>query len=608
MYQTFTDFRRLLSGDDQYVSPTFQRSSRWNKGHYATLFASIREIAANVTRSRADGQLVLGQDFKRPFTTFLIQKTAGCGSLEIGDGQQRFTWASVSLAALFKTAKDLEKSLTFVSNSTDADKLNALCLRIFSTNPLRPISYLTIHEAQSKAPAPRLRLSKFDAVAYDNVLKTGGKPLLSANNLIYETFAFSVESFAKEINGMSFADQVDYLERLELAFLEGYMLPVFWYGIHEDMLRDYIAQNGGGVPLTEAELVKGQLLHPFSSDDRDTYAEAWSFLEDDWAKTACNKNRGPFDRASDALYYVICFICASSEGILKNSPQGVFSAYKKKLTSEKINKEMFQSIKRGTELYRFLVEGVSTKVPSSRRRLRLRDTYSRVGIAAKFTPIMSVLVSLDQHVVSDKILEECLVVIEAYAIRKALSDNPLVNLHETLLPKISKTTTAAQLLSVLGSTMETDASLRSSLKNRIFKRNEHLLLVSIFIDIENSRRALAHNTPIPLRSLMGKKTAAITLSLEHVMPQTPSPWIRSNKYDALVGNLGNFLVLPVGVNTKLSNKSFAEKKKLIMSPIYTSQLFSTAVRAVSTNNVWDKNVIAANNTYMLGLILEQYKV
>ena len=80
------------------------------------------------------------------------------------------------------------------------------------------------------------------------------------------------------------------------------------------------------------------------------------------------------------------------------------------------------------------------------------------------------------------------------------------------------------------------------------------------------------------------------ISIEHIYPEIPSHKWQPIKNE-LVKNIGNLVLLDKGINSDIGNKTFEEKKEIILSQ---SQLIST--KEVFTSEKWTEQIILERNT------------
>ena len=79
------------------------------------------------------------------------------------------------------------------------------------------------------------------------------------------------------------------------------------------------------------------------------------------------------------------------------------------------------------------------------------------------------------------------------------------------------------------------------------------------------------------------------MSIEHIYPETPSRKWQPIKNE-LVKNIGNLVLLDKGINSDIGNKTYEEKRGIILSQ---SQLIST--KEVFTSEEWTEQIILERN-------------
>ena len=111
--------------------------------------------------------------------------------------------------------------------------------------------------------------------------------------------------------------------------------------------------------------------------------------------------------------------------------------------------------------------------------------------------------------------------------------------------------------------------LRSKLISKIPSRDEFLATFPslIYTDEISKEKALVRYTLIGLYPLSASVTPDFDqMTIEHLRPQAEIA--RGTVSADLIGQIGNLVLVPKGLNGKLASKPFGEKKKLLLASGY----------------------------------------
>lgn len=533
--------RSVLEGRKQYVVPLYQRRYSWEHKNHRQLWDDIlmltehREAVPHGTHFT--GSLVLSVDVASPgATTFLVV-----------DGQQRLTTLTVMLAALRDHwAEEDEAEL--------AEEIGQ--------------EYLTNRYVRAAEQRLKVVPTKADQELYASLLN--GAHSDDPTSLLddaYRYFRGRIREAAAE--GTS-------LESLRDAVLDGLIFVSIVARGDDNVYRIFESLNNTGVRLSQADLVRNLVFMNLGDAGEPVYQQHWlpmqAGLSDEdltnlfWFDLVWEDHLIPFTSTYEEQKRRIADM--STEQIIDFVE---VIARRARSLKRMRQPQLEDSSEVQFHLYRLREWGASVTDPLVLRVLDLRE--SQACSSAEAAAALGVL--------------------ESYLVRRFLVHPRGQGLNRILAEAAGKLSgeeppadALRRMLSEGRKYFATDAEVREAVLNRPF-----------FTEGAARIRRLVLTWLIQLAA--GKEHADLgTMSIEHVMPQTDTPsWVEmlaktlpegadvTETYGALVHTLGNLTFS--GYNSELSNKPFAEKRKLLAGSALTEN------HRIASNERWGYDEIRA---------------
>lgn len=243
-------FSGLISGDNVYQVPLFQRDYSWGEEHWDDLWLDINNAIEESTKHYM-GALVL------------MKKESKC--FEIIDGQQRLTTLSILALSCIRIINELISSdIDAENNKERKDILSKKYIGFKSASSLKFTNKLILNNENN--PIYGSYLIQFDEINNLRKLSLSNKKLFGAYNFFYE-------KIKKEIYVQnSTAEIIDFLEYVgdNLTFIEISVI---------DELNAYLVfetLNDRGLDLSVTDLLKNYLFSKVTESDHEHLKNKWN--------------------------------------------------------------------------------------------------------------------------------------------------------------------------------------------------------------------------------------------------------------------------------------------------------------------------------------------
>lgn len=503
----------------QFVIPVYQRNYTWKSDDQVKQYLN-------------DLENILNGNYRNHFLGIIIylEKSLDFSAREFSviDGQQRLTTTFLMIYAVKK----------ILENSGDLEKVKQLEGQ-FLTNPY----------------------------SADNI-KYKLKPLVSDDNVyrcIVENRMDEIEdAFSNVLKNYNYI-----MSRIQKWTEDGYdanqilmamdRLYVVCVPISEEDNAQKIFEsiNATGSKLTAADLIRNFLLMDLGSDiQEEYYAKYWKKLEDNVSQ----------DSKALEMFFRMFLAIKTYTLVPKNS---VYREFMNWVETNRLEiKELFEELLEYSKIYNFLYESNIDNV-NEKLRVALVD-FRRNNSDLPMSIIMEFCRLYRQEKISEDVLGSLIDAINAYLLRRSICDMNSQNISK-LFPAILKKiiekcngnyTNILSLLnqemvgntaSTSGSYMPTDKQMYEMLHlANVYKRPA----LRIILD-----RLELDNNPAPIN--LSK------LSIEHLMPQTPSEeWLEEldtdmETYQDNVHRLGNLTLATKPDNSKMGNATWDYKNAVI---------------------------------------------
>lgn len=551
----------MLSGDligrnkAVFRIPVYQRNYNWTKENCGRLLDDIKAILDNKVKKHFLGSIV-----------FIVPKDGGCvfSDYTIIDGQQRVTTIMLLLKALADISQEEVPSLAKEINE------EYLCNR-------------NLEESQDDLKI-KLKPINSDSEQFEFLLANKFEDMNIDGN-IYINYNYCKGKLKKwiELDGVNprrIFEALFQLEIVAIRLVEG----------EDDPQIIFESINSTGLELFTSDLIRNFLLMN-AKNQKELYKNYWLSIED-------NLRFGK-DYTNLDLFFKHYIVCKRGAKTLSRNLYREFVAFftENKYTNEKILKELSNY----SEVFRAFITEKSNKY-SENIKLPLR-TLRLLKQTTSYPFLLHVFNDYEQKVITEETLVNILNFLVSYLLRRmvcGVPSNSLSGLFTSLYSQVFKVEKNKQkyyesINKYLASISTKDKTptgevFEEQLKNTNLYANLALCKF-ILMDIENgaSKEILYMDT----------------LQIEHLMPQTLNEnWanISEEEHERFLHTLGNLTV--TGYNSELSNKSFAEKKQIIIENSKANILNKDVIN----QDKWDVDTIKARAKRLSKIITERYAI
>jgi len=574
----------------QLTVPLFQRPYVWSKDtQWSPLWQDIVRLIEVLEQHNQDATHFLGAIVIQQVPT----KLGDLPTWNVIDGQQRLTTIQLLLNAL---RGELDRRgfvqlagqiLPLVENPPDYLVNDNDRFKLWPTNRDRDgfVSVMAASPPVDHNVIPPTRLSeahRFFTEAITNWLDGGESPERRARSLV-----------------------ATLQDRLEIASIR--------LDSNEDAQAIFETLNARGTPLSAADLIKNFVFQNYSGSSADAekaYHEYWAEFETPWWEKEIATGRVKNSRASLFLWQWLIARTLSDFPLRE-----VFTQFKHYVnTVAKDMAVLLPQIKAGAERYRSIIEGSSR--PNG--ELSRQELFSyRIGTLDSeiARPLLIWLDEPEQDDMPREIKDEVLAILESWFVRRALVKAPaqgtnrlLVDLlqHLSKQPLADIAQATRQYLidnhTVIGFWPGDDEVRQVLESNPAFTRYVRARLRMILEALEDEMRGYPDGHKLAMSPVVrGKGT------VEHIMPQN---WQRHwpKRLDAqqeelrnlAVQQLGNLTLVTQKLNSKVSNSSWANKKKYFLKH---DDLLLTKDAISEAPDGWDEAAIGNRTSRMIDQIL-----
>lgn len=505
----------------QFVIPVYQRNYTWS---------AEREVKQYLN----DLNRVLKQEYKNHFMGILIylEKSIDFSTRELSviDGQQRLTTTFLTIYAIRKMFK----------NSGELDRVQQLDGQ-YLTNPY--------HKDKIKYKLKPL-------VADDDVYRCIVEDRLDDNenqqSLIYKNYIY-IKSYLEGLvaNGYSANDILLALDKLYVV-----CVPI---SEEDNAQKIFESINATGVKLTAADLIRNFLLMNLDSDTQDKlYSRYWRKIEENIS----------IDSKDLEMFFRMYLAIKTYTLVPKN---GVYRSFVDWMENKKIAIDV---------LFKELLDYAKIYNAINNSPIVLLDEALRVPIAdfRKIKSDLPISIIIEFYrlynigSIKADVLGQLIQAINAYLIRRNICDMDSQNISKlfpTILRRVMEKCDGdySDIVAVLnqemvgnnagtsGSYMPTDTQMHDALFNANVYGRPTLRIVLDRLELSDNP------APVDLT----------TLSIEHLMPQTPTEeWLEElgvdeESYMANLHRLGNLTLAAKPDNSKMSNRLWDYKNEVLKS-------------------------------------------
>lgn len=626
----------------QYFIPPYQRTITWPKPQWEALLADILNLV------KEPGKTHLLQMFQ-------LQGTVASNKFAIGDGQQRFVHTSLILIAISYALEDFINSEKLKFTADEKAMLGATSRRILPAPESYEQGMLSLIRDGKREP--RLVVAPTNRKAYNALIMKEVSKLPTAIKekcIVQHAFEFYCTELKKYLSsGESAAWSINNKANELIAIMDNRLVfGVAYFDSSEEMQASYETTNSRSVPLTESELIKNHIFKhfdPLESQER-LVDEYWNYFDSNYWINKDLGDRELYEKVADRtvnredklnLLFHYHLISAVRQNVKKGDQDEnkIFNEFKRfyeektntfhhglpldKLSKDSRNElsnyyeKVLAQLKNEAVLYHGLEKGTLTQ--NNPFEIRAKIFHQRVIRACKMPLAYSILFTIMDKNISTEEMDQFLSLVESFAIRKSLSKERLdpESLLKMSLPYVSDSDISLKKMrddlmkndTKFGS-FEGNESIIHYQRGKEWKSSEHSLAMLLIADYENAENHIA--------SGLSPSIPYTGYNLEHFMPQNPVnalvTWpikdedTHPGERNQITFNLGNFALLPPGINTQLGNRSYQEKKNILRDKEnQNNSLGMLSLDYIKNSSKWDRKEIDTNRKNILDAVLKKYE-
>lgn len=520
----------LLTGEDQYLIPVFQRRYSWKEKHWEALWNDLSELLYSP----------LGEDehFIGAFVCMSGNNSPGDRpQYLVIDGQQRLITISLILCAIRDVAEDLEIPEDSKLSEKEIDELAKLP-----------------DEIQEKHLVDRYRT---DVNKYRIISRTEDRDALFAllerevlDEDIKESEIYGSYSYFSDRLRESVDEQGAYsIKKLQQILMQQLPLAMITTSVNENPYTIFETLNERGLTLEESDLIRNSVFMQLDLEDQDRFNEKyWLPFERKFAST------DRYDKESLTRFYRI-YLMKEGDYVKKN---GVYDAFRKRIDEDP--RELAKTLDYYSDLY-LEIKRPQTAEPAWLQCALGRKQYLDIGTADSL--ILNLLDRWKSGTLSATDLKRIFRGLESFAIRRSIcgdSTRGYYQIFPSSIKSIDEDAVVRSLFSYLhGRGWPNDETFKLNFVtfNLYSRESDKCRLI-----LETLQRDYGHKEPVDLESVQ----------IEHVMPQEigedkhGEAWKSilgenwENIHDEWLHTPGNLTL--TGYNPELSNKKFEDKQAL----------------------------------------------
>ena len=542
-----THLGKILEGNNQFVVPLFQRPYTWDESRWKVLWTDLVELCEEETDSSHAKPHFMGSLVTVPTRSV----PEGVSKFLLIDGQQRLTTLQVLLAALRDCARGLPGAL--------AEKLEKSHL----VNQFEDgLDHFKLLPTQTNG----------DRKAFIALIK--GEPVADSDSRVAKAYVW----FQKKLKSRGSPDA----ERLATIILRRLSLVSITLDHDDNPHLIFESLNYKGEPLTQGDLIRNYFLM------RVTAAEQEKLFQRCWEPMQL--------RLKDELSEFVRHFLMRQGAIVK---KGEIYRTLKERTEEQTPDGIvafLDELHRSAVHYHRLLDPAQELNPDLHPRLR---RFERLEVSVAWPLLLSLYAEHDAGTLSIGEFTAILDTLENYFIRRFVCGVPTHGLNKSLAPLYHQAKSHPSLLDGVRSILAqraypSDTEFRKALiDGRLYGTGERLPKAKLVLESLE-------------RSLAGKEQVTTgSLTIEHIMPQTLTPWWEENlgeswreTHEVRLHTLGNLTL--TGYNAELSNGDFSAKRAVFLhSPVHLS-------RSIARFEKWDGEAMQQRGEELAELALKTW--
>jgi len=640
----------LLNENFTFIIPPYQRPYRWRADRWQALIQDILKKVTSPEKKHWMGMIITTDSEDQAQSHIYNHK-----NIDVIDGQQRLVTLRIWLQAILDHAKDNNispvdqsqfKFANLICQEYDKIELQEILdgkwrkhyknFRVNSSGLIHCYTYFrwilwlgedallpSEPDRLPKKPTSEADLALTIEEQWAKALEKRTKYLENEND--NTEFTFQTHRTAQPNCDELIRATINLLSLIELKIEKA---------VDEEPADIFEALNGMRLELAQFDHVKNFLFSGIESTEKRTrlYEDDWKntevaleksklgdsgadlFLYDFLISKGETKFQKPFSKSRAATHFTRYFATrtnGNSDEIARNE----FLPNLRSWLSVKSNGEKFEVNQKTFQLE-----------AEAKRRLILMDSLSS-------GPLVPILMNLTNRYFDQKLNKETfhrqLFNLEVFLGRKVLNRTALSPLRSEMMQlssKLGADFTESELIEELKNLSPSDEDIRvkhtPALVGKLLRYPDTANIGNSKLGGITPRQLLAIFQAIEEKQSGKMRTNLIDInqveifSIEHIYPQDPINWIpelgtwrvSKNSMDERLHVIGNLGVIPSRLNSELSNKSFAAKKKVVSDPKKEFPLLKVnSYWTRDTQRSWTPEDIDTRGKQLINLILQYWK-
>ncbi len=497
-----TKLQSILEGTKQFMVPLFQRTYSWDTKEWETLWGDLEDLR----EEQKPRDHFIGSTVTIPYDS----APSGVTKFLLIDGQQRLTTVLIILALLRNHAK------TF-SGSRLAEEINDL--------------YLT-NRYKSGNDFWKLLPTQADRGAFEQ--------LMHGEDISQETqIGKAVAFFSKRLKDQTPND----LELLKGLIVSKLVMVDIVLNHDEDPYLIFESLNAKGRPLSQGDLIRNYFFMKIRPEDQqDTYDVHWEPMQ---------------EQLGDNLTEFIRHFLMKGGDIVKQGDVYLTLRQRSEAMSQLEIVSYLQQVSRFSTFYAKLLRPENEDHPGLRERMQ---RLNRIEVTVAYPFLLNVYDDYNGGRIGADEFAVILDILENFMLRRAVCAVPTNQLNKIFPSLHAQTSQATSLIEGVKENLWTknyprDAEFRERfVASRMYAAGGRVARTKLIL--ERLETALGNKEVVPFENL----------SIEHVMPQTLTPWWQQHLgadheriHELLLHTIGNLTL--TAYNAELSNGDFPSKRK-----------------------------------------------
>ncbi|HGM3508409.1 TPA: DUF262 domain-containing protein [Clostridioides difficile] len=549
------EFLSYLEGSNKsFVVPVYQRNYNWKKEQCKRLFDDLEDIIDSGFRTHFLGSVVSIYSMGKEYL--------------IIDGQQRVTTVSILLIAMCQIIKEFGESKGIITTEEQIKEC-----------------YLINKHSRDKDGKIKLKPIAEDRKAYYELFEE--EMNTDRNSNIVSNYLYFYNRI-KEDN-ISIDDLFDAIQKLTIVEIE-------LKNGEDDPQLIFESLNSTGLDLSEADRVRNFVLMGRSSKlQEDFYNNYWYKIE---------KNT-----SSNVSSFIRDYLTIKERSIPNKNK--VYFSFKRYVSDNGIDIEiLLKDLLKFSNYYR----EISYSCTDDNDVNKVLKRINKLEIFVSYPFILELFDDYNEGIINKKALVESLILVECFILRRIVCDVPpnalnkvFMNLGREIKKFSDYKENYSNILKYIfinkksSQRFPTDSEFSNAFETKDIYNTKSKNKLYILERLENYN----NKEIVDLENLINNNT----LNIEHIMPQTlTNKWKESlgenykEIHDKYLHTIGNLTL--TGYNSKLSNKTFEEKKEM-ESGFKDSRLYLN--KYISFIDKWNEEEIKNRTKILLDRAVEIWK-